>query len=370
MFLESQRLRCCMAVLNALHVAAPAGCNGGCTPLRWRVGELRAVSIRGRPGEQLGRAQMIIKKPTFEEFGAFSKSTLKFDIDDRSLQNWINTNIETARSQIQQHDIVTFIEELVAKHQATSHRLPVNVVSRDFQLHVKSYSSIVSKLYRANVLNNPRFDRSPKKGWVTPRNMFGRINDLVRSTIVCRHIDEPAKIAQQITTKAVSLGLKASSRAQTKDEGYYAHHVYVSIPTNLMDQGWQEFAEAVLLEIQVTTEMQHMLYELTHRFYDKERNLAPKDDAGSWKWDYRSARFSASYLSHTLHLLEGMILQLYEDTEEKKTVVAQQPAAIPPTDAHSAPAPAVPVTQGAGEEPSGQPQSSEHSQVAPAEGQS
>ena len=92
---------------------------------------------------------------------------------------------------------------------------------------------------------------------------------------------------------------------------------------HLVDQSWQQFGEAVLLEIQITTEMQHMLYELTHRFYDRERNLSPKDPH-SWKWDYRSARFSASYLSHTLHLLEGMILQLYEDTDEQSAQQAQQ----------------------------------------------
>jgi hypothetical protein len=63
--------------------------------------------------------------------------------------------------------------------------------------------------------------------------------------------------------------------------------------------------------------MQNMLYELTHTFYDKERHVVPKDPH-SWKWDYRSARFSASYLSHTLHLVEGMILQLYEDIEREK----------------------------------------------------
>jgi ppGpp synthetase/RelA/SpoT-type nucleotidyltranferase len=313
------------------------------------------------------------KKPEFEAFAAFAKETLNFDIVDKSLQNWINTNIGTARSQIQQHDIVSFIEELVAKHQATSTRLPVNIVSRDFQLHVKSYESIVSKLYRANVLNNPRFHGPPKRGWITPRNMFGRINDLVRSTIVCRHIDEPAKIAQQITAKAVALGLKASSRAQTKDEGYYAHHVYVSVPTNLMDQNWKEFGEAVVLEIQVTTEMQHMLYELTHRFYDKERNLAPKDDPSSWKWDYRSARFSASYLSHTLHLLEGMILQLYEDTEEKKTAIAQHSAAKPASEAQSNPSvatnSAAAVDQAVDEQALDQVQSGEDVQVTPAEGQ-
>jgi hypothetical protein len=159
------------------------------------------------------------RKPTFEEFGEFAKATLDFDIEDRSIQTWINTNIETARSQVQQHEIVAFVEKLVTQHQATSHRSSFNIVSRDFQLHVKSYPSILSKLYRMNVLNNRRFNQSPKGGWIKPRNMFGRINDIVRSTIVCRHIDEPAKIALEIVKKATELGLKASSRVQTKDEG-------------------------------------------------------------------------------------------------------------------------------------------------------
>jgi len=73
----------------------------------------------------------MIKKPTFEEFGEFAKATL--DIEDRSIQTWINTNIETARPQVQQHEIVAFAEKLVTEHQATSHRSSVNIVSRDFQ---------------------------------------------------------------------------------------------------------------------------------------------------------------------------------------------------------------------------------------------
>jgi len=147
--------------------------------------------------------------------------------------------------------------------------------------------------------------------------MFGKINDLVRSKIVCRHINEPAIIAQEILKLAQGVNLKASGRAQTKDEGYYAHHGYISVPVSLVNRAWQEFEESVRFEIQITTEMQNMLYELTHTFYDKERHIVPKDPH-SWKWDYRSARFSASYLSHTLHLVEGMILQLYEDIEREK----------------------------------------------------
>ena len=65
-------------------------------------------------------------------------------------------------------------------------------------------------------------------------------------------------------------------------------------------------------EIQITTEMQYILHGLTHIFYEKERHQeSTRDEA--WKWKYNTSRFAASYISHSLHLLEGMILRLYED---------------------------------------------------------
>jgi ppGpp synthetase/RelA/SpoT-type nucleotidyltranferase len=256
-------------------------------------------------------------KPPFSEFGDWAKINLGFDIEDKAVQIWTKTNVEGARSQIQQHPIVALVEKFIAENQASSQRSTINVVGRDLQLHSKSYQSILSKLYRTNVLNNRKFAVPPRGGWIKPQNMFGKLNDLVRSKIVCRHINEPAMIAQEILKLAQGANLKASGRAQTKDEGYYAHHIYLTVPARIVDQQWQEFDESVRLEIQITTEMQNMLYELTHTFYDKERHVVPKDPH-SWKWDYRSARFSASYLSHTLHLVEGMILQLYEDIEREK----------------------------------------------------
>lgn len=257
---------------------------------------------------------LTVNKPTFESFAEWAKASLGLDIADKALETWTKTNVESARSQIQQHQIISSIESFIAKNQASSKRSSINVVGQDLQLHSKSYASIISKLYRSNILNNRRFPTPPKGGWIKPQNMFGRLNDLVRSRIVCRHINEPAKIAQEILALAQAVDMKASGRAQTKDEGYYAHHIYLTIPIRIVDQSWNEQEESVRYEIQITTEMQNMLYELTHRFYDAERHSSPKDP-DSWKWDYRSARFSASYLSHTLHMVEGMILQLYEDIE-------------------------------------------------------
>jgi hypothetical protein len=38
-----------------------------------------------------------------------------------------------------------------------------------------------------------------------------------------------------------------------------------------------------------------MLYDLTHRFYEKERHEKPTEQH-DWKWDHKSPRFSASYI--------------------------------------------------------------------------
>lgn len=254
------------------------------------------------------------KKPTFEEFNDWAKGELGFDPEDKTVQNWVGLNVASVRASVEKHGIVTRIAEFIGKNQAATRRANVNIVGTEFRVHEKSYSSILSKLYRLNVLENRKFPLAPKGGWIKPETIFGELNDLVRSTIVCRHINEPAIIAQKILGFAEEEGLKASSTAQTKEEGYYAYHVYIGIPVNLMDRAWTAFDQAVSFEIQITTEMQHMLYELTHTFYDRERHKVFKD-RNSWKWDYRSARFSASYLSHTLHLLEGLILQLHEEIE-------------------------------------------------------
>jgi hypothetical protein len=64
----------------------------------------------------------------------------------------------------------------------------------------------------------------------------------------------------------------------------------------------------VEIEIQITTQLQEVLRSLTHKFYEAQR-LQVVPDKGKWKWDFKSNRFKVGYLSHTLHLLESVILE-------------------------------------------------------------
>jgi hypothetical protein len=62
----------------------------------------------------------------------------------------------------------------------------------------------------------------------------------------------------------------------------------------------------ILVEIQITTQLQDVLRSLTHHLYEGQR--LQSEESGKWKWDFASNRFRVGYLSHALHLIESIIL--------------------------------------------------------------
>ena len=255
-----------------------------------------------------------MEPPPSDEFTEWATSQLKITPDSQSDRNWININVGAARSAIQDHPFLVKVQQFIAENRAGAKPSKINIVGDDFTLYVKSFDSVISKLFRTNVLENNNFPNPPNGGWVDFSNIFDRLNDLVRTTITCRFFDEPRRISEAVVAIAQEYGLRSVIKAQAKDVGYYAYHVYVSVPAVLVDQEWRQFERNVQFEIQVTTEIQYVLYDLTHKFYEEERHKTRTDEV-DWKWSRNSARFSVSYVSHSLHLLEGLIQRLYEDAE-------------------------------------------------------
>ncbi|MEA5604396.1 hypothetical protein [Nostoc sp. UHCC 0252] len=109
--------------------------------------------------------------------------------------------------------------------------------------------------------------------------------------------------------------LKYRKYSQERDDGYYAYHVYVSFPAKIYDIDWNAEDINIEAEIQITTQLQEVLKELTHKFYEKQR-ISQDKDTSKWKWDFSSSRFKVGYLSHTLHLLESIILESREKVLE------------------------------------------------------
>ena len=65
----------------------------------------------------------------------------------------------------------------------------------------------------------------------------------------------------------------------------------------------------MLVEIQITTQLQEVIRRLLHKYYERQRSGRSTSDL-KWQWDYKSDEFAANYLGHILHYVEGMIMDV------------------------------------------------------------
>lgn len=254
------------------------------------------------------------KPRDLEEYKEWARHTLSSDFDDPKIERLYETNITNIYNAITQHKFFVFFSNEASRWQEEYSQKTYSELfmgSYDPKLVTKLYTSSVEKTYRLNILWNKNFPVNPKNGWVNHQNMLAKLNDIVRGTLVCRFIDGPAFVAKKIIDYAKEHNLKYRKYSQERDDGYYAYHVYISFPAKIFDMEWNADDIYVETEIQITTQLQEVLKELTHKFYEKQR-VSLEKDTSKWKWNFASSRFKVGYLSHTLHLLESIILESRE----------------------------------------------------------
>lgn len=181
----------------------------------------------------------------------------------------------------------------------------------------KTYESFVEKLYRLNCVENDGFPEPPDGGWYSLENSFQRIGDIVRTTVTVAYADGPAFLADKIKAHADQLNFDCSVKDHAKDKGYYAHHVSVLLPLAVSSPtAADEYPEMqVPVEIQITTQLQDVLREITHKLYEEERLQGGLP--GDWKTQFKSGRFRAAYMAHSLRFIEAMIVELRDALQEK-----------------------------------------------------
>lgn len=209
--------------------------------------------------------------------------------------------------------------DLLLKNSCISENIPISTNNNLFDnLDIKSLSSVQNKLYRKNILENPNFPNAPEGGWILPKNTFSTLEDLIRTKVIFKYFDGPKLASLEITEIAKKHNLECNVKAHGRDRGYYAYHLYISIPTNKPESennDYWDFPDKIKFEIQLTTIMQDILYELTHKVYEKIRLDPNMKNDETWKWNNDSFRFKLGYMSHTIHMLEGIIVEL-RDKEE------------------------------------------------------
>ena len=101
-----------------------------------------------------------------------------------------------------------------------------------------------------------------------------------------------------------------TSFLEAREDGYYAAHIYIKQSFEIPKISWDTERIITCFEIQITTQLQEVIRKLLHKFYEEKRQKSKSKERAStkWQWDYKSDEFSAAYLGHILHYVEGMSL--------------------------------------------------------------
>jgi len=186
---------------------------------------------------------------------------------------------------------------------------PLYLTKESPPILTKPFKSLIMKSFRRNIINNKNYPNPPEKGWLFPSNWFEDTNDLVRTCFVVKYLDGVEFLAEKFLEFAKGEGLNTNLDFEAKDEGYYAAHFYLffhcEVPTLEFDPEKKTFQ----IEIQITTQLQEVISKLTHVFYEAKRAETKIPDK-KWQWQYKSKEFSANYLGHILHYIEGMIMKI------------------------------------------------------------
>jgi hypothetical protein len=193
---------------------------------------------------------------------------------------------------------------------------PLFLAGTEPTLVVKGFSSFLLKTFRKNILENPTFP-NPAEDWLLPDNWYQRTNDLVRTYVAVKYLDGVTFLMEHMRELATKHSLPHLDEMQARMEGYYAGHFYVRPTVEIPKMTWDTVTSEFSIEIQVTTQLQEVMRQLLHRYYEEHRGI-PRAERRDWQWEYRSEEFSANYLGHILHYVEGMIMEVRERDRARK----------------------------------------------------
>lgn len=260
-------------------------------------------------------------KPTcVEEYLKWMRKTHNVEISNRT-RVYYDSVVNKLRSDFSSH---AFWQQLLGRwveiHQdyQVKTTYPLFLDLSPPSLVVKPYDSFIEKTFRKNILQNRDWPNPPKKGWVLPTNWFESTNDLIRTLVVVKYLDGVDFLVEHLKSESKKDGLNGNSYFEARDEGYYAAHFYLRLPFEIPQESWDTKTVNIDVEIQITTQLQEVIRKLLHEHYEKRRVISGKPDQKKWQWEYRGDDFSANYLGHILHYLEGTILEIRDKKQKDK----------------------------------------------------
>jgi len=135
------------------------------------------------------------------------------------------------------------------------------------------------------------------------------LSDLVRTRVECRYIDGVEFLATKLVELAKEFGHECERDRQGKIEGYFAQHIKVKLDVFYRLMGHSQ-SFAVLVEIQVASELATRMWQATHGLYEVDRSDSSAPQPQDWQWQQSDPRFISNQLGHMMHLADGLLVHL------------------------------------------------------------
>ena len=231
---------------------------------------------------------------------------------DASFTTWYNTNSEKICNSENSQGFFSKIKESLREWGAQySQKNGYDLLARDdVKLETKSFESLKEKIYRKNF---KKFQEEKSEGLATQTNLFEKINDTVRGLIVVKYLDAVDFLAIKISELAKERGVTCELVKEARGEGYFAIHLYYMVEYEVAGRDWNPIKVKCSIEVQIATQLQDVIRKLTHKQYEINRLIFSKKAKDPWQWRYTEDEFFLNGLGHTIHYLEGMILEIRDN---------------------------------------------------------
>lgn len=240
------------------------------------------------------------------EFAEFSAADRHYNLQ----MNNIKSQIETSQLMTMLADSLTDMPKYYL--QEPDLLFFNNQISKDLSFKLKPLKSVFNKIYRKNVYYNNKYPEQNKKENYDVKNFYEEIDDLLRTRLVCKYMDGPKWVCDLLERQLTDAGAVVKVRELSTDQGYYAWHLYIQNPVEMLDSKLVR-DKKVWIEIQFTTQLSEVITSLTHDLYQRNREGMNVPNKRDWKWDAKSQFFRSSFLGHALHLFEGIIQEFRDE---------------------------------------------------------
>jgi hypothetical protein len=184
-------------------------------------------------------APHVTPKPSFEQYLLTAANALGFD-DPANAERSYQFNLRAAHQSVTSGKVLSGILDSLRKMTQRYAGGNPNLLfyptdqADGLTIFQKPFRSAIDKIYRRNIRFNHTYPDPPREGFIAPVQLYEGIDDLLRTRLVCKYMDGPKFVCDELTAHCETQGISSNIRELSTDAGYYAWHFYFRAPGEIM----------------------------------------------------------------------------------------------------------------------------------------